>query len=136
VACVVSARLAAWGFLAAGLGVLAVLYRCDPATTRGFPPCLFHSLTGLYCPGCGSGRALHRLLHGDVAAAFDLNPLMVLVLPFVLFGLGVYWVRAVTGRRVCDFAVPAVWIRALLCVVLVYWVLRNVPVAPFSYLAP
>ena len=32
--------------------------------------CLFHSYTGLYCPGCGSGRAVHALFEGRIAGEF------------------------------------------------------------------
>lgn len=60
----------------------AILYRFDPAAVHFFPPCLFHSLTGLQCPGCGTTRALHHLLHGDVAGAFRLNPMLFAVVPF------------------------------------------------------
>ena len=28
-------------------------------------PCIFHLLTGLYCPGCGGTRAVKYLLQGD-----------------------------------------------------------------------
>jgi len=48
-----------------------------------FPKCPFLWATGLECPGCGSQRALHSLLHGDVAAAFGYNQLMVLMLPYI-----------------------------------------------------
>ena len=40
--------------------------------------CFFYELTDLYCPGCGSSRALSSLLHGDWKGAFTHN---VLVLP-------------------------------------------------------
>ena len=45
------------------------LYVIDPEETRLIPACPFLSLTGLLCPGCGSARALHALLHGELAAA-------------------------------------------------------------------
>jgi hypothetical protein len=61
------------------LTALGAVYAVDPATSRLFPPCLFHSLTGLQCPGCGGTRALHQLLHGNVGAAFRLNPLLFVV---------------------------------------------------------
>jgi hypothetical protein len=60
-----------------------VLYRFDPMTTRGFPQCVFHALTGLECPGCGTTRALHALLHGDVAAAWRFNASLFFSAPFM-----------------------------------------------------
>jgi len=51
-----------------------VLY--DPAEAHFFPQCPLHALTGLYCPGCGTTRVFHHLLHGDPAGAFAMNPLM------------------------------------------------------------
>ena len=49
-------------------------------------PCLFHIITGLYCPGCGAGRASYSILHGRFYMAFRYNPMYVTLLPF----LGVY----------------------------------------------
>lgn len=40
-------------------------------------------MTGLDCPGCGSQRAVHELLHGHIQSAFYLNPLFVVSLPYV-----------------------------------------------------
>lgn len=45
------------------------------------PACLFDSFLGFRCPGCGSTRALSALLHGDLTAAWRLNPAFVLGLP-------------------------------------------------------
>lgn len=38
------------------------------------PPCLFHSLTGLYCPGCGGTRACRLLLSGHILQSFVYHP--------------------------------------------------------------
>ena len=58
-------------------------------------PCLFHIITGLYCPGCGAGRASYSILHGRFYTAFRYNPMYVTLLPF----LGVYIVA-----RLIDWA--------------------------------
>ena len=50
------------------------------------PPCLFLSLTGLQCPGCGSTRALKHLLRGELREAWRMNALFVAMLPVVLTG--------------------------------------------------
>ncbi|MBQ1546863.1 MAG: DUF2752 domain-containing protein [Lachnospiraceae bacterium] len=42
----------------------------------GFP-CIFHYLTGYYCPGCGGTRALIALLHGRILTSLRYNPLTI-----------------------------------------------------------
>lgn len=118
------------------LGLAVVLYVADPAVSHIFPPCPFHALTGLYCPGCGSLRGLHQLLHGHLAAALGFNPLMVIMLPFVTHSLTSIFLRSATGRSLPSVSVSHRWIALLPVLVIAYWVLRNIPVAPFTYLAP
>jgi hypothetical protein len=57
------------------------LYLVDPARHEVYP-CVLYATTGLKCPGCGGLRATHQLLHGHLAAAWTLNPLAVLLVPF------------------------------------------------------
>lgn len=115
-----------------GIGMLlAVLlgwlyFRFDP-TLYPFPKCPFWSLTGLKCPGCGSQRALHQLLHGQVGAAAQANLLFVLVLPYLLPGLALEYTA--WGQR--QSAVRRRWYgyRASLVVftvVVAFWLGRNV----------
>ena len=85
------------GGLALLVGV-AVVGWVEPRGQIFFPRCWIHETTGLLCPGCGSTRALHAMLHGDWRRAWELNPLAVLAMPFVA-GLGVRQVHGVmTGR--------------------------------------
>ena len=63
--------------------VCAVSLAVDPAASRFVPKCLFHQLTGWQCPGCGSQRMLHALLHGDIAAAWHHNAVLLLLLPLL-----------------------------------------------------
>ncbi|MBK9015906.1 MAG: DUF2752 domain-containing protein [Saprospiraceae bacterium] len=55
----------------------------DPASSSFFPKCPF-SRPRLKCPGCGSQRAIHALLHLQVGRAFSENPLMVISIPYLL----------------------------------------------------
>jgi hypothetical protein len=48
------------------------------------PPCPFHAITGLQCPGCGMGRALIALADMDLRAALRLNPFSIVLLLMVL----------------------------------------------------
>jgi hypothetical protein len=116
-----------WAAVAGVVGTgLLVLFFVDPATTSVYPTCMFHSLTGLDCPFCGTTRALHQLLHGNLALAVRLNPLAIVSLPLAAYLLA----RGEQGR------VKPSWIWAALCVMAAFGVLRNVPVYPFTLVAP
>lgn len=67
----------------AAVGIFVLYALVDPATHL-FPRCMFKSLTGWDCPGCGSQRAIHALLHGDFAAAWHFNALLVAAMPVVV----------------------------------------------------
>jgi cell division protein FtsW (lipid II flippase) len=123
-------------WIGAGVVCAAVLFLFDPAACGFFPPCVFHRLTGLWCPGCGSTRALHQLAHGHLSAAFDLNPLMVLMLPVLGCALVLLRVHRVTGKPSHAFIASPVWAWLVLGCVAVFWILRNLPFEPFRRLAP
>jgi hypothetical protein len=129
-------RLPQAALLAASLGVVVMLVLFDPAQHAFYPRCQFHEWTGLHCPGCGSLRALHALGRGDVIAAFGLNPLLLVLLPY-LGGLTAMtvWPRVAGqawARGLCS--VKAGWTVVVLCVL--FAILRNVPFTPFQAWAP
>ena len=113
-----------------------ILCRFDPAADAIFPPCPVHYLTGWYCPGCGSLRALHQLLHGNFRAAWAMNPLTIVLLPFLSYGVASRALVEIRGRGLPQVFVRAVWIRALCAVIILFGILRNVPAHPFDLLAP
>jgi hypothetical protein len=119
----------------AGLAVAVVAYvgAVDPNVGGHYPTCPFLFVTGWYCPGCGSLRALHALAHLDLATAVARNPFAVAMVP-LLVAIWLRWAgRSATGRRRSTAAHPAL-IWALLGLVVVFWVLRNLP--GFGWLAP
>lgn len=127
-------------YLTALLGAIVVgavlLEVFDPATSRIFPPCPVRYLTGWYCPGCGSLRAIHQLLHGNLRAAWALNPLTVVLLPFLTYGLASLSLFELRGRELPQPFLRAGWIRALCVVIILFGIARNLPVPPFDLLAP
>jgi hypothetical protein len=122
--------------LAAVAGTVVMLRAVDPATSKLFPPCPLWYLTGWYCPGCGSLRAVHQLLHGNLRAAWAMNPLTVVLLPFLAYGLVSQALSEIRGRGLPRLFLPAAWIRALCAVIILFGILRNLPVHPFDLLAP
>jgi hypothetical protein len=123
-----SSVIAIWSLLIAGATYLFVF---EPGMSGFFPVCLFRLLTGLTCPGCGSTRAMHQLLHGHVLAAFMLNPLFLIAIPFLLFALLRYSVAVMRGRIPRQNVLPASVIYALFFVIVSFWIFRNTPFYPF-----
>lgn len=125
--------LAALGL--AGACALVVLALVDPASSALFPRCPFFWATGLHCPGCGVQRALHALLQGRLAVALGHNALAVAYLPACAAALAVRLARPSLARRLAR-RVPPLGYRLLAASVVAFWLLRNLPFAPFSWLAP
>ena len=105
----------------------------DPNQAGHYPTCPFLFVTGWYCPGCGSLRAVNALAHGDAATAFARNPLLVLSLA-VLAVIWARWARRSWLGSARTTAAPS-WVGwTFLGVVCAFWVLRNLP--GFTWLAP
>lgn len=113
-------------------GVVVALH--DPHVAGSYGICPVLLLTGLACPGCGGLRAVHDLAHLDLAAAWSMNPLVVTLLPLAVAAWTVWTWRALAGRP-RPRPVPAGLLWALLVVVVVFAVARNVP-ALAPWLAP
>ena len=115
----------------AGLVVVGVI---DPNVSGHFPTCLLLELTGTYCVGCGTLRALHALVHLDFLGFAHMNPALVVVLPYLALSWASWVRRTVTGRPRTWLA-PAWVIRMVIVLIFVYWIARNVP-ALAPWLAP
>jgi len=107
------------------LAATPLLYFFAPEQHRFYPRCLFHSLTRWQCPGCGGLRAAHHLLHGDLAGAWRLNPLVVGLIPFVaVWGL-IFAVTQDGAYRILKLCGKPRLLWGLLGVVVLFGILRN-----------
>jgi hypothetical protein len=126
------------GLILAGLALAAfvVVAMFDPMQYGFYPKCMLHSVTGLSCPGCGALRAMHALGQGEFAEAVRLNPLVVLGFPCLglLFALKKWRERKLPPAQYQVFPNWLVW--SGLAVLLLFGILRNIPVPPFTWLAP
>lgn len=130
----------AWAAPAAVAGVAlaccAVAGIADPTQPgSGLPACPFKAVTGWGCPGCGSTRMLHQLLHGDILSAARYNVVALVMLPFLVL-MWVRWMQRSLGHRTLPTWRPssrALWIG--LAIWLTLSVLRNLPWEPFTALA-
>lgn len=124
------------GLLLGIIGVAVLFFVLDPNKHELFPRCVFHSITGAYCPGCGSQRALHSLLHFDIAGVVSYN---FLFLPAGL--LIVYHYLHPLFNRAFNSKLPNLFYMkntpwVVFAVVILFWIARNLPWYPFSVLAP
>jgi len=123
--------------LVLGVAFAAFHLRQNGADASFLPPCLFYKTTGLHCVGCGMTRATHAALHGRFVEAFLHNPLGFILLPvaLVVIGLELFaWIRGKSGTPRLRMGRKAFWL--LVSLIFSFWVLRNIPVWPFTILAP
>ncbi len=121
------------------LFALVLLYfvnPADPEQSTNLPKCIFHSTTGFHCPGCGSSRAVHQLLHGRPDLALAYNPLATLLLPVVAYVFFAQVLEMISRFHLPRMTIKVQWLWTLLAVVVLFWILRNVPLYPFTLLAP
>jgi len=120
------------------LGGLFYLYSFyNPSEHSFFVPCPFKYATGYHCPGCGSQRAIHQLLHLNIGAAFRLNPLLILSLPLLFMGLGIkVWNYIFETKHRVKLFYSNLFIYTFFIITILFWVLRNIPFYPFNLLAP
>ena len=90
---------------------------------------LLHRTTGLLCPGCGSLRALHQLLHGHWETAFRFNPLLVASLPFAAW---LAWTFLARKAKQQPFIIHLGWVWLLLGLAAAFTIWRNVPGLPLA----
>jgi Protein of unknown function (DUF2752) len=133
-----SAPLAPGIFAIAVLGVTvigagAMVYLFNPSTHAFYPVCVFHALTGLNCPGCGTTRSLYALLHGDLRVALKDNALFILTLAALAVWSAQFTLRKIQSQpATVNISPNFLWL--FLVVTLVFAVVRNLP--GFEWLSP
>jgi len=118
-----------------GIIVCLCLWFGHPSEYVWLPSCQFRAWTGLLCPGCGTSRAIHYILNGQLGIAFRCQPLLVSLLPIIalLAGkVGYEHLRKTTVRL--PFEMQLYWL--ILIAVLLFFVLRNIPLDCFECLRP
>ena len=104
---------------------VAVYLFFNPSTSSFFPKCVFLSATGYKCPGCGSQRFIHSMLHGDITQALHYNAYLMGALPIIaIYLLNDY--TKLLPHWVDNVLKHPVTITALVVSMIVWSVLRNI----------
>jgi hypothetical protein len=115
--------------------VCAAIWVGDPTTPNGpLPTCPTKALLGIDCPGCGSMRMLYSVLHGDVLAAARFNALGLAALVLLVWAYLAWTYGRVTGKRIRSWQQGRWSATVTLVLVAAWFVVRNLPFAPFTAL--
>jgi magnesium-transporting ATPase (P-type) len=120
-------------------GAFVYYFFLNNPTDKGtvFLRCPSNYLFGIFCPGCGSQRAIHQLLHFNLVEAIRYNALLVITFPFLIYITLIWLYNFVFEKHVrikLFYNNKFVW--TLFIVIILYGVIRNISVYPFTLLAP
>lgn len=109
----------------------------DPTDDVGQTSCAFKLVTGFDCPGCGGTRAFYFLLTGNVGEAARNHAVALFAAPFLVYFYVVWAAKRVFPS--VRWKLPTItqtprMFTWFLAVWGVYWVVRNLPFAPFTAL--
>ena len=115
------------------LGVLFFIGYYFIFTKTGYGiPCLFHEITGLYCPGCGFTRMLFALVRFKIPEAFGYNQLLFILLPFLVFYFIYNIYLYITAKKDKILKKIPNYVYIILLVIIISWgVVRNLKWFPF-----
>lgn len=119
-----------------GIALLIALFFFDPSESSFYPPCIFLTLTGKYCAGCGCTRAIHALLHGHFYEALDHNALITLLMPILIYFLISDFRKRFFGKYLPLAKYKTAIFIIFAVITIAFWIMRNIPREPFIFLAP
>lgn len=88
-------------------------------------PCLFHLLTGLYCPGCGGTRSVIYLAHGQIVTSFVYHPFVLYAVAAAGLVLTVRIAEQVTHKRYLQVRHYSLLSYAGLGIVVINCIIKN-----------
>ncbi len=109
--------------------LIGVLYSflVDTTQLEIAPKCMFYQLTGFKCPGCGTQRALHELVHLNFVGVIQYNPILLLGLPYlVLLAYLCYFNGDKHFPKLNAFINSRKAILFVFGLIVVYWIGRNI----------
>lgn len=122
-------------FFAASL--LAYIYfKYDPINNILFPKCPLYATTGIYCPGCGSQRATHALLNFNIIDVFRSNFLFLPAFGLLFYHYVIQAFNYFFEKKYISILDKKNAPKYIFVIVILYWILRNIPYWPFTFLAP
>lgn len=111
--------------LVSAIALAIAYYLFDPVEVKWMPKCIWKVATATDCPGCGSQRMAHALMHGDICAAWHANAFALCMIPVMGLMLFLELFREKYSSLYRKVHSPWV-IWALVVSVFGWWIIRNV----------
>ncbi len=124
------------GMLLGGILLAFLYFYVNPSSVNFLPKCPLYVTTGIYCPGCGSQRATYELLHLNILGVFRQNALYVLGILILIYHLIISILNSFFHKNSYNYIYHPKTPWILLIIILIFWILRNLPFYPFNLLAP
>ena len=114
------------------LACILLVYAFVAIHFHAYIPCLFHKVTGLYCPGCGITRMIVSMFKGEFYQAFRYNMVMFVLFPFFIFFIVDYLFSVIRKKDALFRKIPSIILYILIGILILFAVLRNI----FPWLGP
>ena len=95
-------------------------------------PCVFHELTGLYCPGCGTTRMINSLIRLDFYQAFRYNQMVFILIPIFTLYLIDFIYKSIKNKKPLLYKTPNYIWYIIVVLLVIFGIIRNI----FPYFAP
>ena len=93
-------------------------------------PCLFHRMTGFYCPGCGGTRSFFALCRGDIWTSFQYYPLVPCTAVLGGWFLISQTIEKISGKRIrIGMHFRGIYLWLALAVIVLNCALKNIILA-------
>ena len=113
-------------------------YQNNPSDNGStFLRCPSNLLFKINCPGCGTQRAIHHLLHLEFTEAFRFNALFTILSPLILGVIMILVYNFIFNKSVQIPILSNKYVLiSLMVIVVLFGILRNIPTYPFTLLSP
>jgi len=118
------------------IGLAFFYFMVNPSGVDYLPKCPLYTTTGIYCPGCGSQRATHDLLHLDFKGLVHHNLLYLLALILLFYHGVILFANKFLNKNWQSILNHPKTPMLVLVIIILFWIFRNLPFAPFNSLAP
>jgi hypothetical protein len=133
---VVTKKLKILGMLLLGIALAFLYFLINPSEVNFLPKCPLYAMTGIYCPGCGSQRATHQLLHFNFLGVLEQNALYIFGLLIVMYHICIEGINYFFKKNIYNLLNHPKTPIFILIFIIIFWIARNIPVYPFTLLAP